>query len=211
MLLGATLWLGRTPTRSPIDTPRARFLSWARGVRYDSHMVELNVITKQLRGPLTTTGSGLVTWAKIFVYDGRFYVAESRSRGKVVTSVTEYPMPEGVPDHGRRVWGEWRWQTCGCGNSWRLHSNESLVAQARPIESVSVVSEADGLTPPDGPLEGRLEWISESDDMAERKARAEAVYQYESEAGSQLDTLDAVLDAAVYADSVTVPDPTDEG
>lgn len=165
----------------------------------------VDVTVKQLKGPLTTTTSGLVTWARFFVHDGRFFVAESRSRGKVVTSVTEYPMPEGVPDHGRKVWGEWRWQTCGCSNSWRLHSVESLFAQALPIESAAIISEADGVQVPD--LDGAelLKWISEPDDMEERKARASAVYEHHSENGADLTGLDEALDKAVYADSVTEP------
>lgn len=93
----------------------------------------LDIVCKQLRGPLATTRSGLVTWARIFTHQGRLYVAETPRRGADVRSVTEYPMPE-QPWDGSRSFGEWKWQTCGCGNQWGRWTPEQLVAMVMATE-----------------------------------------------------------------------------
>lgn len=85
-----------------------------------------------VRGPHKTTTSGVVTFARMFVRDGRLYIAESRDKGRTVTSVTAYDLPEGEPTRPGRAakWGPWVWSSCGCGNSWGNHSLDALVALA---------------------------------------------------------------------------------
>lgn len=102
--------------------------------------MDLDVFPATVKGPLATTASRYVTFARIFTHDGRLYVAEGRQRGGIVTSVHEYPVPEGEPERDPRrskagSWGEWSWSSCGCSSSWRKHSIESLVAQAEPLAS----------------------------------------------------------------------------
>lgn len=160
-----------------------------------------DVVSKVLYGPLVTTQSGSTTWARLFVADGKFYVAESDSKGRRVRSVHQYPMPDGEPNHGTRRWGEWSWKTCGCGHSWYTHSLDSLVAQA--IAPEALVTGAEGIEVPAGDMESRLAWIAETDDMAERKARATAIYEHESDSGADLDGLDELLDSAVYGENTS--------
>lgn len=98
-----------------------------------------DIFPVEVRGPLATTRSGLVTFARLFVYDGKLYIAESRNRGSRVASVTAYPLPEGEPVPDRRrskgyTWGPWSYWSCGCSSGWRKHSVESLVALAQVDE-----------------------------------------------------------------------------
>lgn len=83
-----------------------------------------------LRGPLSTNSSGVVTFARLFTHGDRLYVAESRDKGRTVTDVTSYPLPEGEPSRPGRAakWGDWVWSSCGCGNSWNNHTLDMLVA-----------------------------------------------------------------------------------
>lgn len=99
-------------------------------------MSELDVFPATVRGPLTTTSSKVVTFARVFTHEGRFYIAESTGRGGRVRSVTEYPVPDGELERGRgksATWGPWSWSSCGCASGWRSHSIDSLVAQAAPL------------------------------------------------------------------------------
>lgn len=105
-------------------------------------MTELDVYPSTVKGPLATTNSRYVTFARVFTHEGRFYVAEGRQRGGIVTSVHEYPTPDGEPERDPRrskagSWGEWSWSSCGCTSSWRKHSIESLVSQAVPLVSAT--------------------------------------------------------------------------
>lgn len=119
---------------------------------YDASMAELDVAPVTVRGPLATTNSNLVTFARMFVHDGRLYVAEGRQRGAIITSVTEYPVPEGEPERDVRhskagTWGEWKWKGCGCASSWSRHSVESLVAQAVPLDAPAEPAPLAGVIP----------------------------------------------------------------
>lgn len=110
-------------------------------MRYDQRMDDWSSAPVKINGPHATTRSGLITFARIFVHDNRLFIAEGKQRGAVVASVTEYPMPEGEPTRDPRrsraaSWGPWKWDNCGCGNSWGRHSIESLVAQATLLEPV---------------------------------------------------------------------------
>lgn len=99
-----------------------------------------------VRGPLATTSSRLVTFARIFTHEGRLFVAEGTNRGGKVRSVTEYPAPEGAPvpnPHRSKgyTWGEWDWDSCGCASSWRKHSTEKLVGMAEPSPALAALLE----------------------------------------------------------------------
>lgn len=122
-------------------------------LRYDQRMVNLDSAPVKINGPHATTRSGLITFARIFVHDNRLFIAEGKQRGAVVASVIEYPMPEGEPTRDPRrsraaSWGPWKWDNCGCGNSWGRHSIESLVAQAAPLEAASEDEPEESVTDP---------------------------------------------------------------
>ena len=99
---------------------------------YATYVAELDLYPLTLRGPLKTTTSKVVTFARLFTHEGRLYVAESLNRGASVTSVHEYPMPEGEPSMPGKAakWGDWVYSSCGCGNSWGNHTKASLAARA---------------------------------------------------------------------------------
>jgi hypothetical protein len=96
----------------------------------------MDVLAKRLRGPFSTTRTGVITEARFFTHDDKLYVAEGQQRGRTVTRVTAYDLPEGEPVGNR--WGPWAWSTCGCGSSWRTHSIESLVALATTPKAEAV-------------------------------------------------------------------------
>lgn len=103
-------------------------------------MPDLDIFPATVKGPLATTNSRYVTFARVFTVEGRLFIAEGRQRGGIVTSVHEYPAPAGEPERDPRKskagsWGEWSWSSCGCSSSWRKHSIESLVSQAVPLAS----------------------------------------------------------------------------
>lgn len=85
-----------------------------------------------VRGPLTTNSSKVVTFARMFTHDDTLYIAESRDRGRTVTTVSTYEAPEGEPTRpGRSAkWGDWTYTGCGCSNSWRRYSTQQLAAMA---------------------------------------------------------------------------------
>jgi hypothetical protein len=98
-------------------------------------MVNLDSSPVTVRGPHRTTGSGVVTFARIFVHDDALYVAEGTQRGAKVSRVTAYPIPEGSPEilPGRRSrplysWGPWTWDSCGCASGWKRHKVADLLA-----------------------------------------------------------------------------------
>ena len=112
-------------------------------------MTDLDSFPCTVKGPLATTNSRLVTFARVIVRDGRLFVAEGTKRGGEVRSVTEYPAPEGEPVPNPRqsqgyIWGEWSWKSCGCSSQWSKHPATALIAQAEPL--VSDATEPD-LTP----------------------------------------------------------------
>lgn len=100
-------------------------------------MAALDLYPVTIRGPLTTNSSRLSTFARIFTHEGRFYVAESRTKGRTVVSVSSYEMPEGEPMRrgGTKAgrWGEWSWSGCGCANSWRSQNIAELVAMDQTV------------------------------------------------------------------------------
>lgn len=83
-----------------------------------------------IRGPHSTTTSGVVTFARLFTVGDKMYIAESRDKGRTVTSVTEYDLPEGQPTRPGTAakWGPWVWSSCGCVNSWGNHTIDSLLS-----------------------------------------------------------------------------------
>ena len=93
-------------------------------------MAELDLYPLTIRGPLTTTTTQVVTFARMFTHDGKLYIAESLNRGATVRSVTEYPLPEGEPSMPGKAakWGPWVYSSCGCGNSWGNHTKQALLA-----------------------------------------------------------------------------------
>lgn len=100
-------------------------------------MAELDVYPVTLRGPLSTNRSQLVTFARVFTRDGRLYVAESRTKGRTVTVVSSYDLPEGEIQRrgGTRSakWGDWSWSGCGCSSQWRTQNPEVLAMMADPV------------------------------------------------------------------------------
>ncbi len=94
----------------------------------------LDVYPVTVRGPIKGENrQGVATFARLFEHDGALYLAQSRTKGRTVTDVTRYELPEGRPNRPGRAakWGEWVYSSCGCANSWRTHSIESLVALAK--------------------------------------------------------------------------------
>lgn len=83
-----------------------------------------------VRGPVSTNGQGVVTFARLFTHEGQMYLAESRDKGRTVSRVSRYDLPEGSPTRPGRAakWGPWSYSSCGCSNSWRIHTREALAA-----------------------------------------------------------------------------------
>lgn len=94
-------------------------------------MTSLDLAPLTIRGPHKTTTTQVVTFARMFTYNGKLYIAESLNRGASVLNVTEYDIPEGEPSMPGKAakWGPWVYSSCGCGNSWGNHTRESLVAR----------------------------------------------------------------------------------
>lgn len=93
-------------------------------------MADLYPLT--VRGPITGSGQGVVTFARLFTKGDRLYIAESRDKGRTVTRVTSYPLPEDKPSRPGRAakWGPWTYSSCGCANRWRTHTTDSLAQLA---------------------------------------------------------------------------------
>lgn len=93
-------------------------------------MADLYPLT--IRGPLSSNGQGVATFARLFTRGDRLYIAESRDKGRTVTRVTSYPLPEGEPSRPGRAakWGPWSYSSCGCANRWRTHTIDSLAKLA---------------------------------------------------------------------------------
>lgn len=93
-------------------------------------MADLYPLT--IRGPLSSNRQGVATFARLFTKGDRLYVAESRDKGRTVTRVTSYPLPEGEPSRPGRAakWGPWSYSSCGCANRWRIHTIDSLAELA---------------------------------------------------------------------------------
>lgn len=113
-------------------------------------MTDLDSFPCTVKGPLATTNSRLVTFARVIVRDGRLFVAEGTKRGGEIRSVTEYPTPEGEPIPNPRqsqgyIWGEWSWKSCGCSSQWSKHPATGLIAMAEPLVSAG----AEPTPPPD--------------------------------------------------------------
>jgi len=85
-----------------------------------------------VRGPLTSNRQGVVTGARLFTLNDKLYIAESRDRGRTVTQVTSYPIPEGEPKMTGSAgkWGPWVWSSCGCSNQWSKQALATLADMA---------------------------------------------------------------------------------
>jgi hypothetical protein len=70
-------------------------------------------------------------WSRLIITDAALYVARSNDRGKTITSVTRYALPEGDRTQTgakRGSWGQFSWSSCGCANSWDRHTAAELIA-----------------------------------------------------------------------------------
>lgn len=99
-------------------------------VSYSAAMTSVDLYPLTVRGPVSTNSQRVVTFARLFTHDGKLYIAESRDKGRTVTRVSEYEIPEDKPTRPGRAakWGPWSYSSCGCANQWRRHSVESLVS-----------------------------------------------------------------------------------
>lgn len=107
-----------------------------------------DVAPATVRGPHATTRSGVVTYARIFTDGTRLYVAEGNNRGKDVTRVTSYPLPdeEYAPNPRKNragSWGPWSWSSCGCSSLWGRHRQAALIKQAQRVEPALAGPESD--------------------------------------------------------------------
>lgn len=112
-------------------------------------MTDTDFYPATVRGPLKTTMSGTTTFARLFTFDGRFFIAESSNRGTSIRSVTEYEMPQGTPERNVRVsrgatWGPWSYDSCGCASAWKKHKLADLAAMATPLDAPEVASRPAG-------------------------------------------------------------------
>lgn len=76
-------------------------------------------------------GSDLWRWSRLIITDTALYIARSDDRGKTITSVTRYALPDGdrIQTGAKRgSWGQFSWSGCGCANSWGRHTRADLVA-----------------------------------------------------------------------------------
>lgn len=94
----------------------------------------MDIAPVTVRGPIPR---GSVRFARIFTHDDRLYIAEGTNRGRMVTRVSSYPLPEGEPSRlgNQTVWGDFRWTSCGCGNQWGSHTQEELVGLVESVPS----------------------------------------------------------------------------
>lgn len=93
--------------------------------------LDVNMVT--VRGPITGSRQGVVTNARLFVHEGRLYLAESPDKGWTIRRVTSYDLPEGAPSRPGRAatWAGWRWSSsCGCANRWSRWTPAQLAAMA---------------------------------------------------------------------------------
>lgn len=94
----------------------------------------MDVFPVTVRGPFPM---GSARFARLFVRDGRLYLAEGQNRGKKVLRVTAYDLPDGEPTRlgNQQRWGSWSWRSCGCGNQWGSHSQEELVSLVESVQA----------------------------------------------------------------------------
>lgn len=97
----------------------------------------LDVRYVDIRGPVTSNRQSYVRGARMFVYNDRLYIAESRDRGATVAQVTAYDVPEGQPTLKGRAgsWGPWSWTSCGCSNQWSRQQIPDLAAKAETVNA----------------------------------------------------------------------------
>lgn len=95
----------------------------------------MDVFPVTVRGPQLPQGSA--RFARVFTHGDRLYVAEGVNRGRKVTKVSAYDLPEGEPTKvgNQTRWGGWTWSSCGCGNSWGAHTVEGLISLAESVSA----------------------------------------------------------------------------
>jgi hypothetical protein len=100
-------------------------------VAYPSTM---DIFPVTVRGPIPT---GSVRFARLFSRDGKLYLAEGQNRGRTVSRVIAYDLPEGEPTRigNQTRWGAWTWSSCGCGSSWGSHTQEGLISLAESVQA----------------------------------------------------------------------------
>jgi len=74
-----------------------------------------------------------IRYGRLFVRDDRLYIVASPDRGKTVSWVRSYALPEDAPKRGNGPftrWGPWKYKSCGCNSNWRSQTVDGLKALA---------------------------------------------------------------------------------